>query len=1161
MIGKLISWAVRTPLVVLLLAVALAGFGGYAFWHVNVEAYPDPAPAIIEVIAQYPGASAEEVERLVTIPLEVALAGMPGLKYTRSKSLFGLSYLNNQFDYGVDYLRARQEVINRLGQAQLPQGITPQISPRSPLGEFFRYVLVSPQEDGRDVYTLNDIKALQDWTLTREFLRLPRIGGVVSFGGTTKRYEIHPDPDRLKQYGITLPQLQNAVASSNANVGGGYLVRGDTVKVVRSLGLIGKGQDPVQHVLGLKDSGQAAAALRAEEAQRLGEIREIVLAATNNIPIRVGHVVEGGANLSGNASRDQGVVVGHQTRLGRVFLSRPRKDNQGRELLNPDGRRIWEDNDDAVQGLVVLRKGEQSLPALEEVKEKVRELNSSAGRLPPGVRIEPFYDRTKLIDLTTETVRENLLLGMGLVTVVLLMFLSNIRAAVIVAVNVPLALLFAFAVLFLRGKSANLLSIGAVDFGIIVDSTVIMVESIYRHLSAGEYPELAFRERIVRASAEVQRSLLFSTLIMVCALLPLLTMQGPEGQIFGPMADTYAFALGGALLLAITLSPVLCLLLFRKLREGRDNILVRGLRAAYLWQLEWLLNHRALALTVTALVVAATGAAVPFLGREFMPELEEGSIWVRGIYPVNVSLEETTSRSRIARGIMQGFPEIELVYCQMGRPDDGTDPVGFYSSEFLLPLKPASEWPVPPGRSRARTKAELIGELNAALNHQLIGVDWDFSQPIRDNVLEVLSGVQGENSVKIFGPDLPGLERLGERVKQVLAGIRGIENPAVYRILGQSNLEFAVDRHKCALWNVNVADVQNALQTAVGGKPVTQMIEGEKSFDVTLRWPERLRETEDLILDIPVDVVGHTVTPGSVPSTPQTPVSGASTGVSSTGTSAALPALSGSTANPLLTTTTPRRRLRDLVTPPQDGAQAGREEDFTRPGASMIYREQGQRMVAVKFGVRGRDLASAVADAQEKTAPLIQAPYRAVWSGEFEEMEKAERRLILVVSLSLALIVVLLYLAFHSFLDVLAILSNVLVISVGGVWALLATGNNFNISAGVGFISIAGVAVMNGILLVSSFNFQRSRGIPIHQALQAGMRNRIRPLVMTVLTAIFGLLPAALSTRIGAQSQRPLAIVVVGGMLATLLLANLVPLLYSLYGQRDPPTEAQSLGH
>jgi cobalt-zinc-cadmium resistance protein CzcA len=1161
MVRKLIEWAVNSPLVVVLLALALVGIGGYSFREVNVEAYPDPAPAIIEVVAQYPGASAEEVERQVTIPLEVALAGIPRLKYTRSKSLFALSYLNNQFEYGLDFDKAKQEVINRLSQAQLPPGVTPQISPRSPLGEFYRYTLDSPKDEhGQDIYNLNDLKALQDWTLSREFLRVPRIGGVVSFGGTTKRYEVHPDPDRLKQYGITLTQLQNAITGSNANVGGDYLRRGDTVKMVRGLGLLGWGQDPMQHVLGGKDPVEASAYLRTEEARRLREIRQIVLAATNNVPVRVDDVVEGGAVRSRPEPGEQGVVVGHLTRLGKVSLSRPVKDDQGHERHDADGRRLWRDEDEKIQGLVLLRKGEESLPALRDVKAKVKQLNATGDRLLPGVKIDTYYDRTGLVDLTTLTVRENLLMGMLLVTVILLMFLNNVRTALIVAINIPLALLFAFAVLYLRGKSANLLSIGAVDFGIIVDSSVIMVENIYRHISSGEYPELPLRERIVRACREVEVSLFFSTLILVCALLPLLTMQGPEGQIFGPMADTYAFALGGALLLALTLSPVLCLLFFRNLRPAGDNFLVRALKAFYLWQLEIILSFRWLALGGVALVIVGTVCILPFLGQEFMPELEEGNLWIRGIFPVDVALEEVSAKARIARGIMQKYPEVELIAAQLGRPDDGTDPVGFYSAEFFVPLKHPSDWPIPPGRSRPRTKGELIEEMNGDLNHELVGVDWDFSQQIRDNVMEVLSGVQGENSVKIFGPDLAQLERLGDQVKQALSEVRGLENPGVYRIMGQANLEFPVDRDKCARWNINVADVHNVIQSAVGGKAFSQMIEGEKTFDLTLRWPARLRDNEDLILDIPVDVMSHTVTPGSVASTAQTPVSGPSSGLSSTGTSVVMPSLTGSSQN-APPASTPRRPLRDLVMPLAEDGQPSPQGSFTRPGASMIYREQGNRMIAVKFGVRGRDLASAVAEAQARTEPLLPPGYRAEWSGEFQEMQHAQRRLLLVVALSLTLILVLLYMAFRSLLDAFTVFSGVLAVSVGGVWALFLTGTNFNISAAVGFISVLGVAIMNGLLMVSSFNRLRQEGQPVRAALFEGVGKLVRPITMTALAALFGLLPAALSTRIGSQSQRPLAIVVVGGMLMTLILANVVPLLYSFYGHREPPAGAEGLAH
>jgi heavy metal efflux system protein len=1154
MVDKLISWALHSPLIVILLAIALIAVGGYAFKNVNVEAYPDPAPAIVEVVAQYPGASAEEVERQVTIPLEVGLAGMPGLTYTRSKSLFGLSHLRNQFDYGIDFNKAKQEVINRLQLVTLPAGVTPQISPASPTGEIFRYTLSSPKDAlGRDLYTLNDLKALQDWTLEREFRRIPRIADVTSSGGTVKRYEILPDPGRMQRYGITLQQLQSAIANSNSNVGGDYLVQGGTVLNVRGIGLFGGGQDPVQQVLGMKDPQAAAARLRAEERSRLRQIREIVVASVNNVPVRVEDLIDGGPLRPDEEVGRRGVIVGHQTRLGKVSLSQPIQDGD---------KVVWKDEDDKVQGIVLLRKGEESIPALKAVEAKIEELNSTPGKLLPGVKIEPYYNRTSLIGVTTETVRENLILGLVLVSIILLMFLNNVRTALIVAINIPLALLFAFAVLFLRGKSANLLSIGAVDFGIIVDSTVIMVENIYRHLSAGDQMNLPLKERILAASREVERSLFYSTVIMVCALLPLFTMQGPEGQIFGPMADTYAFALGGALLFACTVSPVLCYLLFQHLRPARDNFLVRGLKAGYLWQLRYCLDYQWASLGVFGLLVLLTAVvALPRLGHEFMPELEEGNLWIRGTFPINISLDEAADKVRIARAIMGEYGEVEVVMSQVGRPDDGTDPTGFYNAEFFVPLKPPKDWPVPPGRDRPRTKPELIEEMKGELSRTIIGVDWDFSQVIRDNVMEALSGVKGENSIKVFGPDLDELERIADEVKNTVAAVPGIEDAGVFRIKGQSNLEMQVDRAKCSRWGINVADVNAVIETAVRGKSFTQMIEGEKSFDVTLRWPERLRRSEYDILQIPVDVINNTVTAGQGANLPQTPVSGASTGVSPTGTSTPGPALTGNQGNaPTTPTSTPRRRLGDLVGPVSDGGVEGHGH-FIRPGASTIYREQGNRLIAVKFAVRGRDLAGAVAEAQEKTEPIIQAPYSAVWSGEFQEMGEADARMLRVVALSMVLIVILLYLAFRSLLDAAVVLSNVVGMSLGGIWALVLTGTNFNVSAAVGFISILGVAVMNGLLLVSAFNALRARGVKVREAIQAGVEKLVRPVTMAALAAILGLLPAALSTRIGSQSQRPLAIVVVGGMLMTLLLTNLVPLLYSFYGHREPPAGSGGVGH
>lgn len=1168
MVRKFIEWAVANPLIVLLLTAALLLGGGYAFSRVNVEAYPDPAPAIIEVVAQYPGASAEEVERQVTIPLEVALSGMPGLQSTRSKSLFGLSHLRNQFEYTREYEQAKQDVINRLEQANLPQGVTPQISPASPTGEILRYTLDCPTDaNGQPIYTLNDLKALQDYTIQRELMRINRVAGVVGAGGTVKRYEIQPDPDRLRQYGISLQQLQTAIGASNANGSGDNLTQGHTNLVVRGIGLYGRGQDPMQQVLGMKSPLEAAAFLRAEEARRLREIRQTVVASVNNVPVRVDQLVDGGPMLYDDGSlkvserelHSRGVIVSHQTRQGKISQSRPLKDGLGNELLDENGQRIWDDDDEKIQGIVLLRKGQESLPALRDVVAKIDELNQP-GHLLPGVRIEPYYNRTTLINLTTETVHENLLVGMALVSIILLMFLSNVRVALIVALNIPLALLFAFTVMFVRNKSANLLSIGAVDFGIIVDSTVILVESIYRHLSSNEYPNQSISQRVIRACTEVEKSLFFSTVIMVCALLPLFTMKGPEGQIFGPMADTYAFALGGALLLALTVSPVLCMLLLKRLKPTRDNILVRVIKWGYLAQLRLLLRVRWVALASFLAVIMITGVVVAHMGREFMPELEEGNLYVRGTFPINISFDEISARTREVRRVLREFPEVDAIVPQIGRPDDGTDPTGYYNLEIFVPLRPAKSWPNAPGKRRPRTKAELIKAMNSTMEANFPGVDWDFSQIIRDNVMEALSGVKGENSIKVFGPDLARLEELAEQIKKTIAAVPGVENAGVFRIQGQSNLEFPVDRQKCARWNINVADVQNTIQAAVGGKALTQMLEGGKSFDITLRFPSRLRNGEQAILDIPVDILNHQVTPGGLPVQASTPISGPGVGLASIGTSNPFPVLTGNLSNTPTMPMVPRRRLRDLVTPTATGEDNG-TPSFLKPGASTIYREQGQRLIAVKFGVRGRDLASTVAEARSKVDPLLETPYRAEWSGEFQEMEEAESRMAIWFGLSLVLIIVLLYMAFRSFLDAAVVFANVIAMGIGGVWALLLAGLNFNISAAVGFISILGVAVMNGLLFVSAFNRLRARGFELNSAIIEGTTHLIRPVTMTALAAILGLLPAAFSTAIGSQSQRPLAIVVVGGMLSTLIVMNLVPVLYSLYGHREPPAGAGDLGH
>ncbi len=1256
MVRKLVEWALDNPLIVILLAVALILFGGYSFLHVNVEAYPDPAPAIVEVIALMPGASAEEVERQVTIPLEVTFAGMPGLNSIRSQSLYGLSDLKMNWNYGYSYAEARQEVINRMATLNqpLPPGVTPQISPESPTGEIYRYILKVPKYKGPDgklrpIYTLNDIKALQDWVLEREFRTVPRIVDVTSFGGTVRRYEVQPDPDRLRRYGITLAQLQNAITNANANVGGDFVNQGQVAMTVRSISLFGGGVDPVNKVLGYENQGRealekrmlgreladtrarilkslsgqkteppqtpeqrallrtlerlragfarknvdppltdderkqvetveeqaavrASSVLRAEEQRRVRDLRRLVIASVNNQPVRVEDVVEGGRLPSSDPSSTQGVIVSHLTRQGQIGQLKPVQDRPSGSPLsladrNPqNGEPFGEDEPDNVQCIVLLRKGEDSLPALKDVQAKVKELNDPAnGRMLPGVEIVPYYDRTNLINMTTETVRENLLVGVVLVTVILLMFLSNVRTALIVAINIPLALMFAFGVLFLRGKSANLLSIGAVDFGIIVDSSVIMVENIYRHISSGEDRELPLKQVILRAVGEIERALLFSTLIMVCAFIPLFTMSGPEGQLFGPMAQTYAFSLLGALLLATLLSPVLCMFLFRHRVAARENILVRTLKAGYLWQLDLCLKYRGLTMAVIALMLVGTGCLLPWLGRSFMPELEEGNIWIRCTAPLNQTLERNVQIAKHARAIIATYPEVEQLVSQSGRPDDGTDPAGYFNTEYFVSLRPEGDWPAVVeqtgwrrrfswllGARRQRTKEELVTAMNAELDRKIPGVVWNFSQNIRDNVMEALSGVKGDNSIKIFGPDLDRLEDLAAATKNVLLEIPGIENVGVFHIRGQSHLEFVVDPAKCERYGVQPADVNNVVSSALGARAMTSMIEGEKIFDIAIRWPNWRRNSENAILDIPLDIVNNTVVlpqgPGFIPSA----TGNANLSPQTIGTKA-------DTTNPI--SSTPRVRLRDLVSPVGEHGGPDPEGHFERPGASDIYRENGKRMIAVKFSVRDRDLASAIDEARARTKHLFQPPYRDVWSGEFEEMEQAEGRLMLIVPITLALIFILLYSAFGSVLDSVVVLSNLLVLSIGSIWALLATGTDFTVSAAVGFISILGVGVMNGLLLVSYFNALRAQGLPVNEAIRKGVEKIIRPLMMICLTAIFGLLPAALSTRIGSQTQRPLAIVVSGGMLMTLLLANLIPVLYSFYGHREPPANAGNMAH
>jgi cobalt-zinc-cadmium resistance protein CzcA len=1071
MVRAIISWSLHNRLLVLLGAVGLIVAGIAATRSLNVEAYPDPTPPLVEVITQSPGASPEEMERLIGIPLETALNGMPGLEDLRSTSIAGLNDIKCQFAYGTDYLKARQEVINRIGMVDnLPAGVTPRLSPWSPTGEIVRYVVEGPG------YTLNQLKALQDWVLNRALKQVPGVIDVTGYGGTVKQYQVLIDPRLLRQYNVTLQQVEDAISKSNGNVGGDLLTLGSQAHVVRAIGLIGGGKDP----LAPADVEQAFLI----ETEKIRDIEDVVVAANNGTPIYVKQIAK--------------VEVHHRPRLGIV----------GR-LQKPNGdpsKNI--DDDDVVEGIVLMRKYEKSLEVSELVAAKMKEIETS-GLLPKGVHLKVFNQRTDLVHVTTHNVRHNLLVGMGLVVAVLFVFLGDLASAGIVALMIPLALLFSISVLRAQDKSANLLSIGAVDFGIIVDSSVIIVENIYRHITArGADRTRPLIDRIAEASHEIEKALFFSTAIIVCAFIPLFAMSGPEGALFGPMANTYAFAIFGALILALTLAPVLCSFLFHNKKEEKDTFIDRIMKRMYLRRLHQILDHRWSTLAVMAGLLIFTATLIPGLGGEFMPQLEEGNLWIRALMPRTVSFEDAARMAPRLREVIASVPEIRGVMSHVGRPDDGTDVTSFFNLEFNAPLKPMEEWrrkretlwgfELP--WNRTLTREEIEEELVEKFK-EFPGLNFNFSQLIRDNVEEALSGVKGANSIKLFGTDLKTLEEAGQRVADILAKVPGIENVGIFHIIGQPNLEIEIDRRECARYGVNVADVETAIQVAIGGRAFTQMVEGEKLYDIVLRLPPDLRNDPDVISKLMLD------TPPTADGQPGVRI-------------------------PL--------------------AQLAKIHPH-KPGASYIYRENNQRFIPIKFSVKDRDLASAITEAKAKVedpanGAKLPPGYYPEWSGEFAQMQEANGRLLWIVPLSISLIMVLLYTAFGSVKDALLVMANVVAATMGGVWALRITGTAFSISAAVGFISIFGVAVQDGVLLISYFNQMRGEGIPVREAVMRGAELRVRPVVMTSMTAALGLFPAAIANSIGSQAQKPLAIVVVGGMAVTLFLTRyLMPVLYTFF--------------
>jgi cobalt-zinc-cadmium resistance protein CzcA len=1022
MIRGLISTCLsRRPLVLIAFAAFLAiGFG--AFRAMNIEAYPDPAPPIIEIIAQYPGQSPEEVERYVTIPIEIAVASTPGLKYIRSNSVFALGFIRLQFDYGRDYYFVRQQALNRLKDVELPAGVQPVISPAGTISEIFRYQLVGPPS-----MDLIELRTLQDWVVERRLRLVPGVADVLVLGGKTKEFQAEVDLDRMRAFNLTLPQIITAIGASNANVGGRTISLGEQAVNVRGLGVLTSVKD----------------------------MDNIVLTQQGGLPV-----------LLSDIAKNQ---VGFRPRLGLA----------GRD-----------DTTDVVNGIVLMQKFERTMEVVTRVREAVAKLNTD-GTLPKGVQIMPFYDRGDLVGITVNTVLHNMMFGVALIFLIQWLFLGNLRSAIIVATTIPVALFLAVIITVLRGESANLLSIGAIDLGIIVDGTVIMVENIFRHLAhhtrrAITDPEASLTDklrRVLAAAVEVDKAIFFSVIITIAAFLPLFTMQGVEGQIFGPMARTYAYALIGAVIATFTVTPVMASILLPEKVQEIETILVRFIRNIYLTLLPMAVKNARIAATLAAAFLIVVGVLGARLGTEFLPKLEEGNLWIRAVMPPTITLEAGMEAVAAIRRTIMEFAPVQTVASEQGRGDDATDPDGSFLAEFFVPLKPQGEWP------KGLSKVQLVDEMNARLNSQFIGIDFNFSQYIQDNIEEAVSGVKGENSIKLFGPDLGELERLSKLLKTDLAKVPGIVNPAAFNLLGQPNLNVRIDRAKAARYGFSVGDINTMVQAAIGGQEVTRVYEGEINSALTVRLAARYRDNIDAIRAIPIAL------PNS-----------------------------------------------DSKSTPAYIALGDVADVRLETGAAYIYRENSQRFIPLKYSVRERDLGSTVAEAQERVARTVPLPqgYRMEWSGEFGALQDAKQRLVVIVPLSLILILALLYALFNSVRDSFIALSGIPFAVAGGILGLYVAGLNLSVSAAVGFISLFGVAAMDGILLVSYIRRDLEQGMGTETAIIQAGEARMRQVFMTGLSACIGLVPAAISTGIGSQVQQPLACVIVGGMLLSPICSLLV---------------------
>jgi cobalt-zinc-cadmium resistance protein CzcA len=1034
--NAIVTFALRQRVLIVVLLVMMLSAGAASFLSLNIEAYPDPVPPLVDIVTQSTGQSAEEIERYITIPLEIQMAGIPNVQAIRTISLFGLSDVKVQFTYDFTYQQAEQWVINRLSQlGSLPNGAQPQISPTSPIGEIFRYRVVGPPN-----YSVTDLKTLQDWVLERRFKAVPGVIDVTGWGGKTKTYDIAIDQRKLIGYGLSVPQVLQALGNANINVGGQTVNFGAQSAVVRGVGLI----------------------------HSADEIRRTLITNNQGAPVVLGDVAA--------------VTIGNLPRLGIAG---------------------FDDVDDIVQGIVLMRRGAESIPTIKRVEAEVDKVNGS-GILPPGVSIQRIYDRSDLIHVTTHTVLHNMVAGIVLIFLLQWAFLGNIRSAVIVATTIPFALSFAIGLMVLRGESANLLSVGAIDFGLVVDATVIMVENIYRHLAEatahlGHGPSTLHRIRvrggfsgktgtISVAAAEVSQSIFFAAAIIIAGFVPLFTLSGIEGHIFGPMAKTYAYAIAGGLIATFTVAPALSLILFPQKVEERETLIVRVLRRLYEPALEFVLANRIITFAGLALIALLAFSAVRSLGLEFLPKLEEGNLWIRATFPQSISLEDSDTYVNRMRVAMLKYPEVQSVVSQHGRPDDGTDATGFFNAEFFVPLKPFDTWP------SGTDKEKLTQDMTNTLEQQFPGVNFNFSQYIQDNVEEAASGVKGENSVKVYGNDLETLERTADDIAAVLAKVPGITDLAVLRSLGQPTIRIDVDRVRAARYGLAPGDVNAVVQTAIGGQSAGDLYEGssDRHFPMMVRLAAPFRQNLDAIRHIPV------------------------TAAAGTGGGAIQIAL-------------------------EDVADVR-----LGVGAAFIYREQQQRYVPIKFSVRGRDLGSAVLEAQHAVASSVLLPggYHLEWVGEFGNLQEAVARLGVAVPLALALIVLLLYLNFSSLRDALLAASVIPMALLGGILALWVTGTPFSVSSAIGFVALFGIAAMDGILILSYYHLSLDSGLDRATAMLQTCRTQLRPVMMTCIVACVGLIPAALSTGIGSQVQRPLALVVVGGMLlAPVLILLVLPVL------------------